>query len=555
MNDDRPNQITGAPATLEKIRPELNLEKWSVWQPAKSKNPPKARTFERQVLLPDGSKSVARVKIGFTDEGVLTTEDQKTYYALVREWEEQNGDSKPISFSLQRLAKNLNKKWGTNVITSLVQSLRRLRITPFTWENSYFDNSTKKTVEVLEIFNIISELKIITKKTDGTVNKALGYFRFNDFILKNLQTNHTKPIFFDVVINFKSEIAQLLYTHLDLVLNDKTAYERCTKELFDNLGIIGTAYNQRSKRKQMLVPALVELHNAPLSSGGIITSATIEETKDKKDYKIVIRRNRTSPVKAVSSFGERRAHPADPHEGRGVADDPDLVPAPTVHPAPEYPEADELLRHFNTVFFKTESSTHTSTTHRDHAISLIARHGLDVCRYIVDFAHREAERTHFPIATFGGILQYIDRAVSDYDRRRKQQREEAERAERTARYHRLEADYEAYQTIQLKQYVQASYTPDQYKELIEIKKQSVRALPMAARWSDDAIIETAKAGVHRDLFAQIPNLLSFEEFCRQEETPTAPAPVLTPLLLQPASITGEIEAKTITTTPPPPFEA
>src|SRR5205085_7106651 len=73
---------------LQKIRPELNLEKWPVWQPSKSKNAPRARTIRREVALADGSKVTAKVKIGFTDEGALTTEDQKTYYALIQHWEE-----------------------------------------------------------------------------------------------------------------------------------------------------------------------------------------------------------------------------------------------------------------------------------------------------------------------------------------------------------------------------------------------------------------------------------------------------------------------------------
>ena len=74
--------------TLEKIRPELNLEKWPVWQPAKSKNQPVERIIEREISLPGGNRLSARVEIGFTNRGDLTTEDQRTYYALVQQWEE-----------------------------------------------------------------------------------------------------------------------------------------------------------------------------------------------------------------------------------------------------------------------------------------------------------------------------------------------------------------------------------------------------------------------------------------------------------------------------------
>jgi hypothetical protein len=33
-------------------------------------------------------------------------------------------------------------------------------------------------------------------------------------IIKNLLANHTKPVLFDVVLSFKSEITQILYTHI-----------------------------------------------------------------------------------------------------------------------------------------------------------------------------------------------------------------------------------------------------------------------------------------------------------------------------------------------------
>lgn len=155
---------TSASTALEKIRPELNLEKWSIWKPAKSQNAPKARILEREVTLPDGSKMKAKVKVGFTDEGELTTEDRKTYYALVKQWEDNGRSDQYTSFSTRKLAKLLKKKWGTNVIEAITKSLIRLRATPFTWENSYFDNNTKETFELLETFNILSELKIVRRK-------------------------------------------------------------------------------------------------------------------------------------------------------------------------------------------------------------------------------------------------------------------------------------------------------------------------------------------------------------------------------------------------------
>src|SRR5919109_3914829 len=74
---------------VEKIRPDLNLEKWSIWQPSKSKTKPRERIIRREIVLPDGREVSAEVEVGFTNKGVLTTEDQKTFYALIKIWEDK----------------------------------------------------------------------------------------------------------------------------------------------------------------------------------------------------------------------------------------------------------------------------------------------------------------------------------------------------------------------------------------------------------------------------------------------------------------------------------
>jgi hypothetical protein len=295
------------PARLatERIRPELNLEKWAIWKPSKSKNPPSARVIERELALLNGDKVTAKVKVGFTDDGELTTEDQKTYYGLIKYWEERGHSDKQTFFSLNQLRKMLKKKWGTNVKDSLTQSLIRLRTIPFTWTNAYYDAITKETVEEINIFNILSELKIIKRKKDGSVNREFGYFRFNDFILNNLRANHTKPLLFDTVISFRSEVAQILYTYLDLILADKTLYERRTKELFDDLSLQGKAYINPSKRKQILDPALKELHAAPLTTGRI-ASITLEPTKDERDYKLVVRKGKLVALPKINHYQEEQ---------------------------------------------------------------------------------------------------------------------------------------------------------------------------------------------------------------------------------------------------------
>ena len=156
------------------------------------------------------------------------------------------------------------------------------------------------------MFNILADLKIIKRRVDGHITREAGYFKFNDFILKNIFNNYSKPVLLEVVLSFKSEIAQLLYTHLDLMLARRTTYERKTRELFDDLGLDGKAYRNVSNRVQKLKPALEELTGVRLSTGFIV-SATLEKTADGKDYKIVIVKDSQQQLKPRHNYRYTRA--------------------------------------------------------------------------------------------------------------------------------------------------------------------------------------------------------------------------------------------------------
>jgi hypothetical protein len=384
---------------LEKIRPELNLEKWpAIWRPAKSNRAPSARELRRETTLPNGNRVTAEVKVGFTDEGELTTEDRKTYYGLMKQWEDAGRTPQQTSFSIRGLSRTLRKKWGTNVIEAITESLRRLRTTPLTWTDSYEDGVKGETIRKIEIFNILSELKIVQREQDGVVNHAVGYFKFNDFILNNLLAHHTKPVLLDVIFGFKSEIAQLLYGHVDLLLAGRDHYERRSLELFEDLGLKGTEYRKPSQRKRKLEKALMELHGVRLSKGGILDVARLERTKDGKDYKVVFHRK---AVRATAAAIE------DTGEGELRFEIP-VKPIIAV-------QAEEVVAHFHKLFHNV-TLMHPQSKEVNHAVSLIASHGFDHAKYIVDFSHRAAARTNYSPQTFGGILQYATRAVADYER-------------------------------------------------------------------------------------------------------------------------------------------
>jgi hypothetical protein len=391
----------------EKLRVELNIEKWpGIWQPAKGHTRLAARTLERQVGMQNGDRASSKLIVGFTDLGTLNTEDQRTFYALIRQWENSGKPvGRPVYFSDRLLSRLLRKKgWGTNVIESITGSLRRLRLTPLRWIKSFHrsDDAGHEYEEEIP-FQMLDDLKIVTRKAHGHVTNQQGYFQFNRHIETNLQANYTKPLLEEVFFGLESEIAQLIYTHVDLIMFGKTRYERRTKELFADLGLTGASYRFKSNRKQKLQRALHELQGIRLNHG-VLKSATIVETADGQDYKVVF-------VKG---------------QARETVTAADALPAPEPVVINHYArakdetslQAEELVRHFHQTFHGI-TAHEPQTKETNQALSLVSQHGLEKAKRIVTFAAAEAARTNFAPRNFGAVLNCISAALADLDRQKR----------------------------------------------------------------------------------------------------------------------------------------
>jgi hypothetical protein len=292
----------------------------------------------------------------------------------------------------------------------------------------------------------LSELKVIRRKSDGHITQEYGYFKFNDFILNNLLQNYTKPVLLDVVLGFKSELAQILYTHLDLIMYRRDYYERRTKELFEDLGLEGESYKHPSKRKQILQKALKELTGVQLTTG-IITIATLKRTKDNTDFKLVIRKSAREPLPGTAHH----------HEVSNAGDEsaPEAQPTATANELTN--QAKDLVGYFFKRFHNVEKSYPNSKA-INQAISLITQYGIDEARHIVDFAHRVAKETGFKIETFGGIMNYPSRALADYEDSKRRTQAAARAREQRRREHeeeQLQRAYEDYRAQEILQFREA----------------------------------------------------------------------------------------------------
>lgn len=407
--DSRKKPAAAAMARPERIRAELNIEKWpAIWNPTHSKIHSKAnvqpRTLERETNAPDGTKTVSKVTINpIAHLGDLTTDDQRTLYALIKHWEDRGKPSHETAFSIRAVAKLLHRKgWGTNVIDSVTGSLERLRGTMLVWTRAYRSKDQRLEDSETIYINILSKLKIVRRKVDGHITTEAGYFQFDDHILKNLLSNYTKPFLFEVFIDIRGEIALKLYSYLDLIMADKQRFERCTRELFEDLGLKGASYRNPSKRKQNLESAFRELTGIILTTG-VLKSATIEKTKDGKDYKAVF----TKSSRDVLAAAERDTT-------KFAAPEPVIINNYSKKRDPVMTEAEDLVRFFQKVFHGVQSHTPQSKE-TAQALSLITRHGFDRAKHIVKFAHATAASSNYAPQTFGGILQYTSRGLADFE--------------------------------------------------------------------------------------------------------------------------------------------
>lgn len=374
------------------VRPELNLEKWfAIWTPAQSRSKPKLRVLEKKKILADGSFTMSKVEINPSLKyGNLTTEDQKVWYGLLLLWE-QAGKPQVLVFSLRELARVLGKSWSMKTYESLKKSLMRLRISTFSWIDSYYDSTTNQTLKLLEMFNIIMKLSLAEIIDGHTVNNEKCTCEFDTTLYQNLLKNYTKPIYFNEILKFKSGVAQLIYKYLELVMNDKAYYERNSENLFDDIGLDDDEYKFASARKRILLAAIEELKEVPFPGG--ILQVSIEQTVDKSDWKLVVRK---IPIEANKP--KKNSKPKEPKQ------------EPVKHTLSLH---EEILSYFLERFGLRREP---SKAELEAVKELIKTHQLnfEMAKHIIDHAKCASVETNYKPQHFNGIIQYVGVALEQY---------------------------------------------------------------------------------------------------------------------------------------------
>jgi len=388
--------------TKEKIRPELNLEKLPIFLPSHS---PKKERFKYRIIKRGNSK------IGINPHnlyGNLITLDKDVLYSIYQLWEDFG--KRPDGFlpiSRQKIAEILGMPTTGKTIELLKQSLIRLGSCTFTFEGYFYNNKTKETYEILDLFHILTDLKIITKKKKDKnkpeTREERGFCKINPLIVQNILNNYCKPLYFKTYLGLEGEITKLLYSHLDLIMADKTKYERKTKELFfEDLKLESQRYQLKRIRKQRLEQIINQLRGKPLSTG-TISFIDVVKTEDDTDYKLIV--IKTPFTKQIKEPPIKQSEPQSQ----------DLIN-----------QAKELVNYFHKKFDRPNQEPKDKEINQ--AISLINKYNnnKEDVKYLIDYAINKAYETNFQMQNFGAILYYEPEASKSLQAKKNREKREAE---------------------------------------------------------------------------------------------------------------------------------
>lgn len=286
--------FNGEKSAARLTRPELNVQKWTCLFATSQ-----FRGRSREISRKFGDKEI-KVIIGkqFDDRGrevevgVLRVNAYKVLIALIHIWESRGKPLDWVVSSLYELADVMNIKWGGHNAKVLKRALRSLGEIPIRWIG--FFSPKDGYIDILEPYPLrFIKVSFLTRKKGKQEVECRFKYKFDERILENLLLGYTKPVRLDVISRL-SEIATLLYCHVDVVMADKNTYTRKSKELFQDLGLTSKRYRYLSRRREALEQAIEELIDEPRERGergtplstGILTSIALSETKDHKDINV-----------------------------------------------------------------------------------------------------------------------------------------------------------------------------------------------------------------------------------------------------------------------------
>ncbi len=276
---------------IEIIRPEENLERWSnfIFPHARTRGLEEIRVKSWDIALADGREATASISIQpAVGEKGYTYKAYDVYLALVAIWNNKGQPDDPFNTSLREIARRMDVPENGHWMKIINEELSTLYKTTLTWTLSFKADKERLTVKnqhVLETydFSTLEERAELTNRFEQVCT-----VRFDQKIRNNLRELRTIPVNWTARKSITSPIAKVLYNRLDNILSKHSYYERTALFLVLDLSLTESRYKYKSQRKQLLNTIVKQLNGKRLSNLSILV-VSLEETADKKDWKLVVK--------------------------------------------------------------------------------------------------------------------------------------------------------------------------------------------------------------------------------------------------------------------------
>ena len=425
---------------------ELNLDFGQFFYPQEKRRIFDIRQFQSEVSDHQGNiQYISAIVNPHARLGTLTTFDERVFYALIEIWQEQN-QADICRFSEREISRRINLGWGQNTAGAIRDSLTRLSGVSIEWKGSFYDSAKDELIEIHNPFSILNHLEITSTKNKHFKDKR-AEFGFNKRVIKNLNSNYSRPVRFDVILSFRCPLAQALYTLIEPKLYGTKQYHRTTRGLVEDLGLIGKSYQRRAIRVQEFGKLQRELIGKPTSFGEVIEKYEINPGKD--DALLLMTRSgaarikgqrievlETPQVKRSEPSQKASQKPQKPRQEPKKSLDKDIPISTQEKPTEGKFEAKEVISYFHQEFGGTMQ---TSKSVVSKAEKIVKEQGLKFAKFLVDFARLEAPKTNYEPKSFSGIVQYRSDALKAWKANIRLQKRLEREAEQVAKRRREDA--------------------------------------------------------------------------------------------------------------------
>lgn len=252
----------------------------------------KGRTFQKDNILITPYITIGRYPDIPRNYGILTVSHYKVFLVMVKLWNKQGRPiNDGVGFSLYRIAKELGISNSGRNFKLIRRWLQELNAIPLVWSFSFFelnDQGKKKRIEQHDFsFHIVDNVFLRNERED---QNSIGGFVFSKPILKNLIGGYVKPVLLDQVLSIKTELALLIYQHIDGYMAYNDSFSIPLKSLCYAFGLSESGIRKEYDRKKLFFKPIEELKGVGLSCGMVITDATI--TRRGAEYWLTVKKGK-----------------------------------------------------------------------------------------------------------------------------------------------------------------------------------------------------------------------------------------------------------------------